>query len=292
MNFAHIVNPVLVDQSSDLFIAQPITFETMRRAQAYASSSLKVKLYSAQYAEDKVVVPAGFAQTADLDRSVLDVAQFKVQRKLPLLADILERLYSASDADYFIYSNVDIALQPSFYVAVNDFIQAGYDSFVINRRTISADYSAVSEPDQMYADRGVPHRGWDCFVFPRRWYPQFKLFNVCLGARRVGLALLANLVAFSGQFRELQDEHLTFHIGDARGGLKKEFADYHAHNTAELMCILSALEEECGPFPHNSIPGSFLYRRRTLGPLYDAWSRSVYLPAGLSRFINRIFGRR
>jgi len=31
-SFAHAVNPVRVPQTSDLFVAQPITFETMRVA--------------------------------------------------------------------------------------------------------------------------------------------------------------------------------------------------------------------------------------------------------------------
>ena len=33
---------------------------------------------------------------------------FQKEIKLPLIHDILERLYNASDADYLIYTNVDI----------------------------------------------------------------------------------------------------------------------------------------------------------------------------------------
>lgn len=291
MKIAHIVNPVVVDKSSDLFIAQPITFETMRRAKKFAVPEISVELFSAQYPEDKSMVPVDFTQTPDLDRSVSDVAEFKARWKLPLFKDILDRLYDASNADYFIYTNVDIALRPEFYYAVGSFIQQGYDSFVINRRTISDDYSAVEELNRMVADPGQLHRGWDCFIYPRRYYPRFKLFDVCLGSSRAGLALLANLVAFSHQFKEFKDEYLTYHIGDSRSWIRKEVLDYHAHNTAELMRILSALETECGPFSRNSIPGSYLYRKRIFGLLYDAWSRHVYLPPGLSRFLNRISGR-
>lgn len=292
MEFAHIVNPVLVDPSSDLFVAQPITFETMRRARAYAASRVNVRLFSAQYPEDRAAVPDDFDQTLNLDRSVLDICEFKFKRKLPLLADILNRLYGASDADYFIYTNVDIALQPKFYLAVHKFIQTGYDGFVINRRTIPGTYSAVEDLDMMYAEPGAPHRGWDCFIFPRKIYPQFKLFDVCVGASRAGLALLANQVAFSRQFGEFRDEHLTFHIGDVRSGRLKEFAEYDTYNTLELMRVLSALEMDRGPFSRDSIPGSFLLRKRTFGLIYDAWMRHVYLPIGLSRILNRISGRR
>ncbi len=263
----------------------------MRRASVYAEFELDITLYSAQYLPDKAIIPSYFIQTPDLQRSVLDVAEFGAARKLPLLADVLDRLYEVSRADYFIYTNVDIALQPHFYLAVDAFVQAGYDSFVINRRTISAEYAAVSDLEKMFAERGTPHRGWDCFVFPRSYYPHFQLYNICIGASRVGLALLANLVAFSHQFREFDDAHLTFHIGDERSWRKPAYRGYGEHNTAELMRILAALEAQCGPFPPQSIPGSFLARKRRFGRLYEAWARTVYLPAGLSRLINRLSRR-
>ena len=291
MEIAHIINPVSADPSSDLYIAQPITFETMHRARDYAAPHLRINLFSAQLAWDESAAPVGFARTPDLTRSVLDVAQFKIPRRLPLLADILDRLYHTSQADYFIYTNVDIALQPSFYVAVHKHIQDGFDSFVINRRTIDARFSTIEELDEMFADPGTAHRGWDCFIFARNMYPQFKLYDICLGTSRVGLALLANLVALSQNFFEFKDEHLTFHIGDARAGKRKEYADYAAHNTAQLMRILAELELEHGPFAPDSIPGSFLFRKRHFGPLYEAWVRNVYLPVGLSRILNRLTDR-
>jgi hypothetical protein len=144
----------------------------------------------------------------------------------------------------------------------------------------------------MFADPGKPHRGWDCFIFPRYLYPSFNLLDVCLGVPRVGLALLANMVAYSESFKEFQDEHLTFHIGDSRIRLKKEYLDFNVHNSTEVKRVLSNLEEERGPFPRESIPGSYLLRRRTFGPLYDAWSHNIYLPTNISRFVNRISGRR
>jgi hypothetical protein len=291
VKIAHIINPLVVEKSSELFNAQPITFKTMRRAQKFAEPDVEVELFTAQYPEDKSIIPAGFKQTPNLDRSVLDVIEFHTSRKLPLLRDILSRLYETSKADYFIYTNVDIALQPQFYCVVNEFIRQGYDSFVINRRTISADFSSLEDLDLMYDSPGKQHRGWDCFIFPRQFFPHFKLFDVCVGADHVGLALLANLVALSQRFWEFRDEYLTFHIGDSRSWLKSEHKDYDEHNALQVMRILSTLEEEHGPFPRKSIPGSFLFRMRTFGQFYIAWTRRVYLPAGLSRFINRIAGR-
>src|SRR5262245_53374150 len=109
--YAHIVNPVIVGQDRDLFVAQPITFHTMSIAQRFANDSgkLEVTLYSAHFPEDVALVPSGFVHTRPLERSVTDVGEFRVPRKLPLLHDILGRLYeSAIDADYLIYTNVDI----------------------------------------------------------------------------------------------------------------------------------------------------------------------------------------
>jgi len=288
---AHIVNPVFVNKSSDLFFAQPITFETMRIAREFAAGRVEVELFSAQYPEDHPVTPSDFRRTPDLEKSVLDYGTFRKQRKLPLLKDILDRLYQAADAEYLIYTNVDIGLLPHFYLAVNQFIDAGFDAFVINRRTISNQYRDVERLPLMYAQAGQPHRGWDCFVFRREAYPKYELGSVCIGASRVGLALLSNLMAYASNFYEFTDQHLTFHIGDERSWLNRAYADYDEHNTRQLLNILETLEYKAGAFGRDTIPGSFLFRVRTLGPVYEFWSRNVRLPMGLSQFLNSIVRR-
>ncbi len=288
MRIAHIINPVVVRPDSDLYIAQPITFESMRIAQRQVVNKLTVDLLAIGYPEDQSIMPEGFIALSPFTRSVLDVATFNKQRNLPLLADIIDSLYKGSEADYCIYTNVDIGLQPNFYLAVLEIIEQGTDAFVINRRTISNRYTSVDELPQMWAEAGKPHRGWDCFIFARSLIPNFKLGNICVGMPRVGLALVANLVTYSRRFAEFREAHLTFHIGDDRKGKAPELSDYHEHNTRELMGILSALENENGPFGRRSIPGSFLWRKRTFGYLYEFWSRNVYLPSNLSRFINRL----
>lgn len=288
---AHIVNPVCVNDSSDLFTAQPITFETMRIAQRFARGLVDVSFFSTQFPEDDSVIPIDFVRTPDLERSVLDTGDFQRPRKLPLLKDILDRAYQASDAEYIIYTNVDISPLPHFYLAIDQFIESGIDAFVINRRTISSQFQEIKHIPLMYAQIGQPHRGWDCFIFRREVYPHFKLGSVCVGATRVGLALLSNLVAHAERFREFKDEHLTFHIGDERNWLNRAYADYDRHNTQQLLNILNALEDELGAFHRDSIPGSFLYKMRTFGPAYEFWARHFYLPMGLSRWLNRFLGR-
>ena len=272
LSFAHIINPANVSADSDLFVAQPVTFASMRgAAQAAAVGQVTVVQYAVGFSEDEI--PEGFVGLPPLTRSVLNLATFQEPRPLPLLRDILDALFEASGADYFIYTNVDIGLQPTFYTQVIEFITGGYDSFVINRRTISGRYGSPDQLPEMLAESGKPHPGWDCFVFPRAIYPRFKLGDVCLGAGRVGMALLANMVAYSGKFREFSDMHLTFHIGDDRAWRNPAFADYDSHNTRELTALLAAIEAEVGPFPRSSIPGRFLWKKRMFGRLYDWWSR-------------------
>ncbi|MBD2093125.1 hypothetical protein H6F67_25095 [Microcoleus sp. FACHB-1515] len=237
IKLAHIVNPVIVSPSSGLYIAQPITFETMRIAQAFAANCVSISLFSAQYLEDQSIVPDDFQQTPNLDRSVQDVGFFQKPRKLPLIVDILDRLYAATDADYFIYTNVDIALMPSFYLTVKGAIDQGYDAFAINRRTISKTYSNLSEIPLMFAEVGTPQGGHDCFVFRRNVYPKYQLGNACIGAAKIGKVMLLNLMVHSEKFFEFRDWHATFHLGNDRAWKAPELQDYFDHNESELIRI-------------------------------------------------------
>jgi hypothetical protein len=240
ISIGHVVNPVIVDQLSDLYVAQPITFETMRRAQAVTGGG--VGLFTAQYPEDRSMVPDGFTPTPDLDRSVLDMSFFQEQRKLPLLRDILDRLYEATDAEYLVYTNVDIGLQPHFYVAVRQFIREGYDAFLINRRTISGQYTSIEELPRMYAEKGRKHPGNDCFIFRRDAYPQYDLGNVCIGIDWVGWTLRANMEHFARRFEQFGDEHLTFHIGDRRSWKQERYSDYRHYNGRQVHRVLKRLD--------------------------------------------------
>ena len=236
LTIAHIVNPVVVPKSSDLFIAQPITFETMRMARDFSGPSVKVSLFSAQYPEDRPLVPSYITMTPDLDASILDVAKRAGKRKLPLIKNILDRLYEASNADYFVYTNVDIGLKQEFYLAISDYIEEGYDAFTITRRTISSRFKTIEDIPQIYLEIGKTHPGFDCFVFRRSLYPQFNLGNVCLGVPPIGRILLCNCIRYADQFRIFRDENLTFHIG-SDGVWRDNKIDY-----ARLVNMRSSLE--------------------------------------------------
>ena len=244
---AHIINPVAVGDSSDLSIAQPVTFQTMLTAKNFAKETIDVSLYTAQFPEDRKIVPEYFSLTPDLKRSILDCSNFRKSRKLPLLKDILDNLYSAAkNCDYMVYTNVDIAVMPYFYCTIADIISSGVDAMVINRRTISDRYKKTSEIHSMCAEIGKPHPGHDCFVFKKYVYRNFILGNATIGVNWVGRILIWNLVSNSQNFREFKGKHLTFHIGNDQKWKAGEFADYVAHNKEEALKVLRRLEQQHG----------------------------------------------
>lgn len=238
MKVAHIINPFKVSQSSDLYFAQPVTFETMKAAKKFTGEEVEVELLSVCYSEDYEVVPAYFTKIGNLNRSVLDIIKPEKKKKLPLIKDILDMAFHNTEADYLIYSNVDIALMPAFYKAIKKIIEDGYDAFVINRRTIKNNYNDIKDIPLMYAETGEPHPGFDCFVFKRDMYKHFNLGTACVGANWIGRVLIANLITNAVKFRIFDNLHLTFHIGDDRSWKNHEFYDYDRHNETQLYNTL------------------------------------------------------
>jgi hypothetical protein len=258
---AHIIHPVIVDAASDLVIAQPVTFETMRIARDFAGKTgeVDVRLYAVQYHDEaRIPLPGCFTRPPDLNRSVGDIISFKEWRKLAVLKDILDALYNADDADYLIYTNVDIALQPYFYRAAAALIHRGYDAFIINRRSIPGFYRHLEEIPLMYAELGEKHPGWDCFVFKRSLYPLFDLGTACIGTGWIGRVMIANTASLAAKFNIFTDLHLTFHIGKEIAWRNPRVQDYLEHNMNECKKILTKFDRDYGPFNRDQIPGRFL----------------------------------
>jgi len=227
---AHVVHPVVVPPTSDLTIAQPVTFRSMEMAREYARGKADIELFTVKYADEDPLTLREATRLPDLDRSVKDVASFEEQRKLAILDDILKRLYDHTDAEYLIYTNVDIAVLPHFYVLVRKIIEQGYDAFAINRRTISDRWQSPEELPFMYSDIGDPHPGHDCFVFKRSVYPKYILENLCIGTEWIARTLLTSVACNAEKYYEFKDLHATFHIGDTRVWRTERYLDYSAHN--------------------------------------------------------------
>lgn len=220
MKITHIINPVKVKESSDLFKAQPITFKTMREAKEFAKDVVDVSLVTTQYSEDRDIIPDYFYKTQDLERSVLDIDNFDVNKKLPLIKDIFRRAVDFDeDADYIIYSNVDIALYPHFYTSIYEFIVKGYDGICINRNTLLEEGLIDFNISELYSIKGKEHEGIDCFVIKKSIVPEMILESSIIGTGPVGLIIANNLVHLCKNFIWLRKSNLTFHIGDDKSWL-------------------------------------------------------------------------
>lgn len=226
---AHIINPFNAPVTSDLYTAQPITFESMRLAKAKVANKLSIELISTHYSEDNNMLPEGFISAPFLIQSVQNKATFSKNIKLPLIADILERLYHSTDAEYLIYTNVDIGLYEDFYEKVNQFIDDGHDAFIINRRRISERFNSVTEIKEIYLEQGKKHPGFDCFVFHRSIYPKLRLGGICIGVPFIEITFSQNLFALANNFKLYDNEVLTFHIGMEiyKGRTPKEYFKYN-----------------------------------------------------------------
>lgn len=240
---SHVINPVRVSFSSDLYVAQPIVFESLKNAKKMADLELAITQHASCFEEDKSHCPDFLIRTKPLTQSILDLRNFKLKRKLPLLSDILQSLYEQTkDGEYLIYTNLDIALMPHFYLRVGELLQEGYDGIVINRRTLSKKRASLDEINSMYAEIGKIHPGFDCFIFKREYMKKFMLGNACIGVHLAGRSLFFNLLAICQKLIVIKDEHLTFHIGDDNSCKSFEQLDYLKHNTHEVINVLEKLE--------------------------------------------------
>ena len=234
----------------------------MRRAALKADGKVLVKQYSAQFPEDHDAVPNFFTMLPDLTQYQEHQGRNGRSRKLPLLKEILDRLYEqAVDADYLIYTNVDIALQPHFYLKVAERIEQGIDAFTITRRTISDRFISPDELDEMYSEIGKKHIGFDCFVFRRDAYPKYELDRITIGVPQIGHMLLMNMAEFSSKFQVFRDDLLTFHIGnDGQWLLPNSISPAELKNRQIAVRYMLHLLWHGSRWQHKQLALLFLYR--------------------------------
>ena len=241
MNIAHIINPVNIGEKSDLYKAQPVTFNTMQVAKMFSKQKNNIYQYVIGYKEDEPIFPVDFIKLPSLTKSVMDYGVFEKTRKLPLIKDILLSLKEAKEIDYIVYTNVDIALMPFFYDYLFEKINNGSDSLIINRRVIQESDNL----SYMFAEIGESHPGYDCFVFRRELLNKFNLGNVCIGANWIGRVMIANLILHSNKLEIITDVHLTYHIGEDGAWLIENFSEFDLHNKKEVYTVLHNLKKKC-----------------------------------------------
>lgn len=273
LHLAHIINPVNAPEGTELHTAQPLVFESMRRAAGQAKNIANIELLSTQYPEDHAIIPEYFTVLPDLERSVLDVGQFNKQKKLPLIADILQQAQNNTEADYIIFTNADIVLMPFFYEAVTELVRAGHDALIINRRRIQRKYDKVEQLPLIFSELGMSHPGYDCFVMKRSLISKLVLGEICVGIPFIGVSLAHNLFAFADNLKILDDKHLTVHLG--MEVMPQRDSEYYAHNKAQFDQILTQLK------PHLS--------DEKLPYFEEAWSTKV-LKRGLNPSIMSSLG--
>lgn len=223
MKIAHIVKILEIQpkhESSYLHIAQPVTLKSMLDSKLQSKNPEDIDLIAVKHKDEKVECPEGFRMTPDLTRWCYDVfPELPKTRDLPLISDILNALNQTSEADYYIYTNVDIGLFPDFYDFVIDTISKGINSFTINRLTMPKKFNGIKLDQNNYKlvfdQQGVSHPGLDCFIFPRKILKSINVGNVFIGSAPIGAVLKTEIQKSINPFRSFPSEvRKTFHLGD------------------------------------------------------------------------------
>lgn len=241
--------------------SQEVTYAAMQRArEQYRASGSEVEFLGAVFPGDEAYASRFFDRIFLLERSAADVKSFGTARPLPLLFDVLDGA-ADTDAEYVVFTNVDICPTPQFYQAVTALLARGHDALVINRRTIMGWPVDPGLVELMAMDPGRPHEGYDCFVFPRRFLREFVRNDAVVGCGGVMRSLIFNLAACSQRLLFLGDVHLTWHLGDDKVWAAPHLKDYVAHNHTEALGTLRVLaaanptrfKEFCQNFPDSRV---------------------------------------
>ena len=225
MKLGHIINVTEIDEtkkSSYLHIAQPVTLQSMVNACNSARDQLDIELVAIKHHAECIQVPDRFILAPNIEKYAWEyipgLRNVMPQRPLPRLADIISGLYAVSDAEYFIYTNLDIGLFDNFYLVVKAIIDKGYDAFCINRIDLPKLHNGVlldvSNMDLFPRIAGRKHIGIDCFIFRREIVPQLELGNVYIGYPPVGMVLKTQIEKTAKKFAWFKDIAVTYHLGN------------------------------------------------------------------------------
>lgn len=239
----HCLNPFPAKPGSEHDRAQRVTFASMAHARSVArrlQPELDVRFVKVTDAHDVSSTLIEFDDHYRIERSVTDLADFKIPRPLPIMMDVLTAAPVEPD-DIVVFTNVDIALVPGFYGFLEAVFSRGADCAIINRRTISGIYEDERDLPLMACETGAPHPGFDCFAFRGRLRDELLPYDSCVGIGGVMLPLVHQLIARADRPVVLLDAHATYHLGNDRQWKNEDFADYVVHNRREVDRIFQAL---------------------------------------------------
>lgn len=252
--FSHIINPVSEEENPGLFAVQKITFQSVGEAVRRTDKKIPVETIGVGTSQAFEHTEVQWLKPVLLTRSVADVNKFSVERKLPVIYDLLSEGIKNAAGDYIIFTNLDIALMPDFYNVVNWYCEKGHDAIVINRRRIPEKLKDAPL-EVMQAHAGYMHTGYDCFVFKKSLFEKFIPTNICIGIPPAGNDIFYNLFTFAENPLLLAERHLTFHLGME---LVKSWgsAEYLKFNYNEFSKLLKQLEPhiDIAKFPGAELP--------------------------------------
>ncbi len=241
ISFSHIINPFSAPPGSEHGTASKITFASLRRAVEEARRAgmvVEVRAVVLPGDEHAIEPPASLSQL--LTRTVQNVRTLRPVRPLPLISDILNKGADGACGDYLIFTNMDIAVQPHFYIGLRDLVLNRFTygvPFIVYRRNIDSRFKRVEQLSEMYTAEGVLAYGNDCFVFPSAYVRQLDLGNCCIGSGHFDDLLFMALDAISGFRMEcVGNVALTFHIGNEIDWVRH--IDYIEHNLREALAAI------------------------------------------------------
>jgi hypothetical protein len=264
ISFTHILNPFPSKPGSEQDIASKITWASIRAAKAVANErGILVEYHAVVLPGDKTAAEAPISRISLLSRTVQDIQKLNPRRPLPLIQDILVLGAAGSDSSHVIFSNMDIALQPGFYVALQELVStrlAPGSPFSVSRINIDKRL-ALASIDEMYAAGGDIGQGYDCFVIPRPLIAKLDLGNNCIGAPHFDLLLYMCLDMLSdGKMRHITDTKLTFHLGnDISWSAMMDYVEFNLYESLK------------------AIDRNRANHRIESGSTFDRWSRTHFM---------------
>lgn len=239
----HCLNPFPAQPGSEHDRAQRMTFSSMSQARTVARHLVPNLRVDFAKITDEDDVPSDlitFDYHLRIDRTVSDLGTFRIARPLPIMMDLLTAV-PLEPNDILVFTNVDISLSPGFYPFLKAIFRRGVDCAIINRRTVSNAYADETDIDIAAAEIGTPHPGFDCFALRGHLRNKMIPYDSCVGIGNVMLPLVHQIFALAERPVILTDAHATFHLGDDQQWRSEEFADYQAHNQAEVHRVFQAI---------------------------------------------------
>ena len=209
-NITHIINTIHPEENAELYRYQSLTLESMRLAQKFCDQN--ISLSAVQYAKIDDGLPEEFDLLPPLERSVKNLVP-DASKNLPLIQDVLSHAKENVQCDFLVYTNLDIILTPHFYESVAYYLNKGHDALVINRQRVSIAFDRVDDLPAIFADKGMIHPGFDCFVFSPDLLQSIDMDTICLGIPFIGVGLAHWVFSLSENPLFLPDANLTRHIG-------------------------------------------------------------------------------